>query len=58
MRKTPPDVTLAAAWNNLKHIETVVIKLNTLDIPGYINKIVADMRQAITNHQADLNMVL
>ena len=58
MHKTPPDVTLAATWNNLKHIETVVIKLNTLDLQGYINKIVADMRQAITNHQADLNVVM
>ena len=58
MHKTPPDVTLAAAWNNLNIIETVVIKLNTLDKPGYINKIVADMRQAITNYQADLNMVM
>ena len=58
MPKTPPDVTLASAWNNLKHIQTVVIKLNTVDIPGYINKIVADMRQAINNHQADLNMVM
>ena len=58
MHKTPQDVTLAAAWNNLKHIETVVIILNTLDIPGYINKIVADMHQAITSHQAVLNMVM
>ena len=58
MHKTPPDATLAAVWNNLRHIETVVIKLNTLDLQGYINKIVADMRQAITNHQDDLNVVM
>ena len=58
MHKTPPEVTLTAAWNNLKHMETVVIKLNTFDILGYIIKIVADMRQAITNHQADLTVVM
>ena len=35
-------------------IETVVITLDTPDIPGYITtKIVPDMCQAITNHQAD-----
>ena len=39
-------------------IGTVVITLDTPDIPGYITKNVADMRQVITNHQADLNMVM
>ena len=57
MHKTPPDVMLTGAWNNLNTLETVVIKLNTPDIPGYTTKINADMRQAITNHQADLKMV-
>ena len=39
-------------------IETVVITMNAPDIPGYITKIVADVRQAIINLQPDLNMVL
>ena len=56
MYKTPPDVTLAGPWKNI--IETVVITLDTPDIPGYITKIVADIRQVITNYQADLNMVM
>ena len=50
MHKTPPDVTLAVA----SIIETV----DTPDIQGYIIKIITDMRQAITNHHADLNMVI
>ena len=32
--------------------------LDTPDIPGYIIKIVANMHQAISNHQPDLNMVM
>ena len=44
---------LLGRGTNLNIIETVVITLDTPDIPGYIIKIVADMRQAITNHQAD-----
>ena len=36
----------------------LVIILDTPDTPGYIGEIVADMRQAITNHQSDLNMVM
>ena len=39
-------------------IETVLTTLDTPDIPAYITKIIADMRQAITNHQAALNMVM
>ena len=41
-------------WSN---IENVVKTLNN-PISDCITKIVADMHQAITNHQADLNMVM
>ena len=32
--------------------------MDTPDTPDYIGEIVADMRQAITNHQSDWNMVM
>ena len=41
-------------WKNIENVVT------TLDTPvlDCIIKIVANMHQAITNHQADLNMVM
>ena len=51
--------TFAHAQDSARcHAETsVVITLDT-PISGCITKIVADMHQAITDHQADLNMVM
>ena len=59
MQKTPPDITLAGGGEQPETSSRLLsLHWTLLDRAALLTKIVADMHQDITNHQADLNMVM